>query len=593
MALAILPASAPAAINIVDYNVSSANTQAGANSDVDVHMQFCSELPPGSGVFCTSNSSNTTAGGIPPYGGEMQNGIRSLAISFPPGLIAATNSVPRCPLTTGNPTNLSGVGFDEMSIAKNGTSHIDYLCPRASEVGTVSIETVTTGPSTTTSWPALQPSTDTTQYGAIARIYNLAPVGSEAGRLGIFIEPDGWKNNGSVIGFKPIRLTVPIVLNTSNGLGATATTSNLLRHSLPNGFDLRPWSTGPTGEVTQGPSANAAINNLGSQTNMKIVSMTMKFYGHTPLGTPFMENPTSCDAGYAHLEATSYYDFENGVSAGRDVPYQATGCSSVPFAPSVTASAGGAGQTAPNSSPPVNLAVDVPDEQASLRDARVVLPAAIRPNVASLASHACAPSSYSSESCPAGARIGSLTLHSPLADGPISGPIYLVKDEAAGALRVKLKTKLGGAVPMDIDGSASFTGNRSVASFTDLPDVPVSDFSISLYGGGDGIFTAVSDLCETSLSADSTLTGANGKTVNGQIPIKIEGCGGGSSASIVSSVADVDSGYAPVVVGCAATGSDVQRDRSSSRAAHRRRSRSRPGRSGLSAWHCRRRRPRR
>ena len=521
-ALAALPASAPAAINITDYSVVSANAQAGAASDVDITMQFCTQN--------TSDPNKWCLGGSDGSNGEFQNGLQRLAIGFPPGLVANTQGIPQCPINAFRGSvvsNLSGNPFD-------------LLCPANSKIGEV--EAYTTAGNAGALTPRPDPSSMNMTKRAQSAVYNLPPQGSEVARIGIFIEPDG------IDPVHPILMEVPISLNGANGYGVTATTSDFTKDTN---------TTAPGNDP--GRTANSHPVGIGVMI-FKIAKLHIKLYGHASNGSPFMQNPTSCDPSYATLTANSFFGSNAGAQLGessqRTAVYQATGCSNVAFSPSLTVKAGGTGQTAPNSSPPVNMSVAVPDDQASIDQAKVVLPESIRPKVSALAAHTCAKSTYDAGGCPAGARIGNLSINSPLSNQGISGPIYLVRDskDDVNQLRLRLIAKLSGAVSMDVSGTATFTGNRSVATFNELPDVPISDFGISLYGGGDGIFTAMTDLCDSSLSADSTLSGANGKSVSSQIPITIEGCAAGASASIVSSTVDVDSGYAPILVHCSAQG---------------------------------------
>lgn len=520
MAFAVMPASAAAAVTIVDYSVTSANPQAGANSDVDISMQFCTANAADPTKFCLGAAPN----------GEFQNGLQRLSIGFPPGLVANNQSVPRCSVDT----------FRQMRV---NNTYGDVLCPAGTQTGTAEIETAGGINLTLETWPNPLKTGPTDR--AIGKIYNLTTEGSQLGRIGIFIEPDGGAT--AQTGYRPIRIEVPIAMSGANGYGVTAVTTDFQRNSVSTGADPN--------KTSNAHMLNGGLSGPLPTPGIKIAKMNLKLFGRTSENLPFMQNPTSCEPTYAILDTNSLIG-SNGATLGEASSlksvYEAHGCANVPFSPTLAVSAGRAGQTAPNSSPPVKMAVDVPAEQAALGEAKVVLPESIRPNVSALAAHSCAQGTFDAGGCPDSTRIGLLTMHTPLSDQTISGPIYLIKDP--GQLRMKLTAKLSGPVSMDIAGTASFSGNRSVATFTDLPDVPVSDFAISLYGGGDGVFTAVNDLCDSALSADSTLTGANGKVASSKIPISIEGCGTGSSASIVSSTVDVDSGYAPIVVACSAQG---------------------------------------
>jgi len=372
-------------------------------------------------------------------------------------------------------------------------------CPGLSQVGTSAVRIIATG-----NFP----------YSDVGQVFNLSSSGTDPGMLGIFFNPGG--------GLRPVRIV------------ATG--------SVQNGDQMLFTAPGLTNTILNGDGSVYMTFKLAD------VTLDINDDGTGLEGSKrFLRNPTACGAATFGLEAGA----TDNSQATAHSSYNITDCAALPFAPSLVAAAGTSGQTARNSSPPVAFTMSAPDGQASVSKVQLKLPPMLRPSSAALNAHSCRPEAYEAGSCPSSAQIGSLTVNTPSLNAPVAGPIYLVR--VPGQLRMRLIAKLTGPVSIDLEGSATFDGTNTVATFDGLPDVPVTSFALALNGANNGVFAAAANLCDSQPIADSTFYGKNGSTHSTRVPISITGCGT-PSVSIAQSSATVSAGYVPVVVGCSDKG---------------------------------------
>ena len=97
-----------------------------------------------------------------------------------------------------------------------------------------------------------------------------------------------------------------------------------------------------------------------------------------------------------------------------------------------------------------------------------------------------------------------------LLDAPLSGPVYLVA-AGPGASLPGLATVLRGQITIVIEGVTSFTRRGLTSRFGLIPDVPLSQFTLRLSGGSDGILAPTrANLCRGSLRGRLVIRGQNG-----------------------------------------------------------------------------------
>jgi len=351
---------------------------------------------------------------------EFNNATEEVTVALPPGLLGNPNAIPQC--TTGE------------FVAVN--------CPVKSQVG------VTTA-LVTNAHKSTQP------------IYNLAPPHpeDEVARLGFIA--------------KVFPVFIDIQVRTASDYGATGTVYG---------------SSGLASLVS-------AVTTLWG--NPADPSHDTQRFPKGPSGLPptaFMTNPSACQPMAVDFSARSYQLPGQLFSATAPMD-PIGGCSGLPFAPSLEArptsdvAAAPTGLKAklaiPQSSDP-----EVPST-ATMREARVTLPEGltINPGAADgLAACSDEEVHFHEEvdaQCPDASKLGTVEIKSPPLPRPVEGALYQRSPQGKGNLfglwlvsdDLGLHIKIPGKVAPDPN-----TG-RLTAVFSDLPQVPVSEIDLDVWGG--------------------------------------------------------------------------------------------------------------
>jgi hypothetical protein len=249
---------------------------------------------------------------------------------------------------------------------------------------------------------------------------------------------------------------------------------------------------------------------------------------------PFMANPTSCvSPAVTTMRAVTYEDPDLVYEASASAP-TAQRCSTLSFEPEVTVepsqpAAGGptgldVGITVPQS--------DLPDGRATahVRDVKVVLPEGMKvsPSAADGLA-ACSPAEFGYETdspitCPETSKIGSMSVESPLLQGPMKGSVYLAKqnDNPFGSLLAMYLVVRGEGVTVKLAGRVDpdpVTG-RLTTTFVDNPELPFSKMELSLKSGSRAPLVNP-QTCGTYYS-ETRITSWGGQVVSDTTPMTID-----------------------------------------------------------------------
>jgi hypothetical protein len=239
----------------------------------------------------------------------------------------------------------------------------------------------------------------------------------------------------------------------------------------------------------------------------------------------FMFNPTSCEPFSVAGTLTS----TQGAQAQVSSRFQAANCAGLAFKPSFTVS------TQANTSKKNGASLDVkasypPGAQANIHSVAVTLPKQL-PSRLSTIQQACPEATFNANpaSCPAGSNIGTATANTPVLANPVVGPAYLVSH--GGAAFPDLVVILQGeGVTLDLVGSINIKKQVTSSTFSNVPDAPISSFELKLPAGPHSGLAAVlpakakGNLCGTSLTMPTTITGQNGAVVKQNTKIQVTGC---------------------------------------------------------------------
>jgi hypothetical protein len=243
----------------------------------------------------------------------------------------------------------------------------------------------------------------------------------------------------------------------------------------------------------------------------------------------FTVNPTNCGKLETKGVVKGGGSDPSKVSAFDDFPvtdgYQASACKRLKFRPKLTTTVLGKGKALRRAQNPKFRAVlKARKGDANLRRAVVTLPKALILDQAHIRT-ICTRPDLAAGKCPKGSVYGRATATSPLLSGKLSGPVYLVP---SSHILPDLLVDLRGLVDVRLRASTeSVKGGRLRNVFSSAPDVPVSKFVLTMYGGKRGLLTNTQALCGRQLFSKSTLRAQNGKKVrNKRLKLKVPACKG-------------------------------------------------------------------
>jgi hypothetical protein len=220
----------------------------------------------------------------------------------------------------------------------------------------------------------------------------------------------------------------------------------------------------------------------------------------------FAINPTSC----AEKSVTATVGSTTGGSATPSSRYQVADCAALRFTPRMRLQLTGRKQLKRGRHPGLVARLRQGAGQAHLRSVGVTLPQGVSLDIDTLPDP-CTREQLDALSCPDSAKVGTSRAVTSLLDAPLSGPVYLVA-AAPGASLPGLAAVLRGQITIVIEGVTSFTRRGLTSRFGSIPDVPLSEFTLRLRGGSDGILTPTraGGLCSGSLRGRLVMRGQNG-----------------------------------------------------------------------------------
>jgi hypothetical protein len=234
----------------------------------------------------------------------------------------------------------------------------------------------------------------------------------------------------------------------------------------------------------------------------------------------FMLNPTNCDSLAVQTALISTF----GTAGSASSPFQATGCSVLPFKPKLIAS------TKAKTSRVIGAALKAkitipPGMQANIRSVFVSLPKQLPARTSTL-NLACREATFTANpySCPPGAYVGTAIVATPVLPEPLRGSAVLVSHGGRAFPDLDLLLGGDGGVNVILVGHTNIVKNITSSEFASLPDVPVSSVEVKLPQGKKSALGSNGNLCKKRLFMPTVLTGQNGKTVRQRTRIAVAGC---------------------------------------------------------------------
>ncbi len=240
----------------------------------------------------------------------------------------------------------------------------------------------------------------------------------------------------------------------------------------------------------------------------------------------FEFNPTNC----APTSITATLKGAGGGEKAVSAPFQATNCAALPFAPKLTASVVGQGSKADGTTFSVKL--ESPGlGQANIHKVDLTIPALL-PSRLTTIQKACLEAVFNANpaSCDEGSVIGEGIVHTPVFKNPLRGPAYLVSH---GAEFPDVEFVLQGeGVKIVVDGKTDIKHGVTYSKFETSPDAPFTSFETIFPAGPHSALTPNVpeaedfNLCKTTLSLPTEITGQNGAFISETTPVQVTGCKG-------------------------------------------------------------------
>jgi hypothetical protein len=272
----------------------------------------------------------------------------------------------------------------------------------------------------------------------------------------------------------------------------------------------------------------------------------------------FLTNPSACQEGAVGMEVTTY-QLPGQIFTASAPLEPITDCQGLPFAPTFTAE-----PTSHVAGAPTGLHTSLvipqhlgPDERATatMREARVTLPEGMQAAAGAanwIGTCSEAQVGYHQEldtACPDHAKLGTATITSPALAAPIQGTLYQRSPRPGHQLGLWLTADaLGLHIKLPGDLEPDKQSGRLTAVFGDLPQVPVSQIDLDVWGGPraplqnpDRCGSFTTDFTFTPHSDDPPLTGHSTMQIT-------EGCNQPFSPTIKAGVTNPIAGaFSPFV----------------------------------------------
>jgi hypothetical protein len=309
---------------------------------------------------------------------------------------------------------------------------------------------------------------------ASGNIYNVVPRQGEPARFGFVLTTPG-----NVL--PPIVLQSPASLRQSD-FGLDTTLKNLPR--------------------------TISVANIPLSIDIAGVDLTLEGkVGSPPQG--FLRNPTSCGAHSVAIDATAY----NNAAAAAATSFSTDNCAAQPFSPEFSARIH---QRSSDPLDPVEMSTTISQtiDEAGLKKAVVTLPEEVIGNGPALANR-CSIPDFDAGNCAEGTVVGNATAASPLQAQPLTGSVYLV-DPSTLSPFPELGVDLRGGLALKVKGSLSLTPDLQIfVTFDNLPDIPLSEFTLTFADGPDGLNLLSQSACEPPpLVFNAEFLGQSGQTLN-------------------------------------------------------------------------------
>jgi len=246
----------------------------------------------------------------------------------------------------------------------------------------------------------------------------------------------------------------------------------------------------------------------------------------------FTFNPTNCNPFAIGAElwggGADLFSVADDAPVSRSAPFQAANCARLGFKPRLNIRLKGG--TKRGDHPALRAVVTPRPGDANFAEAVVTLPRSAFLDQGHIRT-ICTRVQFAADACPEGAIYGFAKAITPILDEPVEGPVYL---RSSNHKLPDLVMALQGppSAPIDVEVVARIDSHKGGirSSFETIPDVPVSDFTLTMRGGAKGLIVNSRNLCIHKSRAIARLKGQNGRRYDFQPVVNAAGCKGSKAA---------------------------------------------------------------
>lgn len=236
----------------------------------------------------------------------------------------------------------------------------------------------------------------------------------------------------------------------------------------------------------------------------------------------FTLNPTNCEP--FQVGATLWGGGSDVFSSADDAPvsladrFQAANCANLGFKPSLSLALKGG--TKRGDHPKMHSVYKPRPHDANVSDLVLRLPHSAFLDQAHIRT-ICTRVQFAAKACPKAAIYGKAKVFTPILDEPLTGPVYL---RSSNHNLPDFVADLHGFIDFELVGRIDSSHGGIRATFTDLPDAPVSKAIVDLPGGNKGLIINSRGLCARTSRALVELNAQNGRQLNLHPPLKATSC---------------------------------------------------------------------
>ncbi len=237
----------------------------------------------------------------------------------------------------------------------------------------------------------------------------------------------------------------------------------------------------------------------------------------------FMVNPTNCDPFALSSTLTGsggrFDDPADDPSASTSTPFQVSNCSALGFTPRFALALKGSHRR--GQFPALRATVTPREGDANIGKATVTLPPKLFLAQEHLES-VCTPRQFAAHSCPKESLYGHATAITPLLDEPLSGPVYLRTNNGERSLPDLVAAISGRDIEIDVLGKIDSYKGGLRARFDNLPDAPLTKFTMALRGGDHSLIVNATDLCANPQVATAKFGGQDNANKKLRVPLQVK-----------------------------------------------------------------------